>query len=257
VLERWAAARRCRPAASTSSTSTRNGHWFTYRIADGTRVNLTEKIDVRFQREQHARPSRAYGTAGWTANDGSVLLNDQFDMWEVQPDGKNARMVTGGEGARRNPEKVVMLDKAFGAVTKAKNADTVVFTLSRFEEFPDLWVSDLTFKDMKKVSTPTRSRPTITWGTSELITYINADGKTLRAILTKPDNFDPSKKYPVDGLHLRGADAGAPQLQSRHRVGHQHQHPRYVSNGYVVLQPDIVYETGYPGEAPRSASSRR
>ena len=24
---------------------------------------------------------------------------------------------------------------------------------------------------------------------------------------------------------------------------------RYVSNGYIVLQPDIVYETGYPGEA--------
>ena len=28
---------------------------------------------------------------------------------------------------------------------------------------------------------------------------------------------------------------------------------RYVSNGYIVLQPDIVYDTGYPGRAPRSA----
>ena len=44
------------------------------------------------------------------------------------------------------PEKVVMLDKAFGPLTKAKAAETVVFTLSRFEEFPDLWVSDTTFK---------------------------------------------------------------------------------------------------------------
>jgi dipeptidyl aminopeptidase/acylaminoacyl peptidase len=25
--------------------------------------------------------------------------------------------------------------------------------------------------------------------------------------------------------------------------------PRYVSNGYVVLRPDIVYETGYPGQS--------
>src|SRR5690606_20870360 len=92
------------------------------------------------------------------------------------------------------PEKVVMLDKAFGAVNKAKNADTVVFTLSRFEEFPDIWASDLTFKDIKKVSNVGAQRDAFTWGTSELIEYTNADGIKLRAILTKPDDFDPSKK---------------------------------------------------------------
>jgi dipeptidyl aminopeptidase/acylaminoacyl peptidase len=32
-------------------------------------------------------------------------------------------------------------------------------------------------------------------------------------------------------------------------VGHSINIPRYVSNGYVVLRPDIVYTTGYPGEA--------
>jgi len=29
------------------------------------------------------------------------------------------------------------------------------------------------------------------WGRSELIDYVNADGKKLRAILTKPEDFDP------------------------------------------------------------------
>ena len=28
----------------------------------------------------------------------------------------------------------------------------MVFTLSRFEEFPDIWASDASFRDMKKVS---------------------------------------------------------------------------------------------------------
>jgi hypothetical protein len=28
---------------------------------------------------------------------------------------------------------------------------------------------------------------------------------------------------------------------------------RYVSNGYVVLLPDIVYDTGYPGEGALNA----
>ena len=85
--------------------------------------------------------------------------------------------------------EVLGVDKAFGAVNKAKNADTVVFTLSRFEEYPDLWTSDTTFKDMKKVSNLGTQVAQFTWGKSELIEYINADGKKLRAILTKPENF--------------------------------------------------------------------
>src|SRR6185295_7399668 len=89
------------------------------------------------------------------------------------------------------PEKVVMLDKAFGAVTKAKNADTVVFTLSRTEEFPDLWTSDTSFKDMKKVSNANPQQATYVMGKSELIEYVNSDGKKLRAMLTKPEDFDP------------------------------------------------------------------
>ena len=141
-----------------------------------------------------------------------------------------------------------MLDKAFGAVNKAKNADTIVFTLSRFEEFPDLWVSDTNFTDMKKVSAVGAQQNAFVWGKSELIDYINADGKKLRAILTKPDNFDPAKKYPLmvyiyeeltQGLH----SFAAPNVSTSINI------PRYVSNGYVLLRPDIVYTTGYPGEA--------
>ena len=142
------------------------------------------------------------------------------------------------------PEKIVMLDKAFANALKAKDADTVVFTLSRFEEFPDLWVSDTSFRDMKKVSNANPQQADFVWGRSELIDYVNADGRKLRAILTKPENFDPSKKYPLmvyiyeeltQGLH----GYTAPNVGTSINV------PRYVSNGYVLLRPDIVY----PGQS--------
>ena len=124
----------------------------------------------------------------------------------------------------------------------------MVFTLSRTEEFPDLWISDTTFKDMKKVSNANPQQADYVMGKSELIEYVNADGKKLRAMLTKPENFDPSKKYPLmvyiyeeltQGLHSYAAP----------NVGTSINIPRYVSNGYVVLRPDIVYETGYPGQS--------
>ena len=121
-----------------------------------------------------------------------------------------------------------------------------VFTLSRFEEFPDLWVSGA-FTDMKKVSDANPQQAGYNWGTSELIDYINADGKTLQAILTKPENFDPSKKYPMlvyiyeeltNSLHRYVPPA--PAARSINVT-------RYVSNGYIVLQPDIVYDIRLSG----------
>jgi dipeptidyl aminopeptidase/acylaminoacyl peptidase len=155
------------------------------------------------------------------------------------------RVSLGGAAA---PEKLVMLDKAFASFQKAKDADVYVFTLSRFEEFPDLWVSGPGFTQIKKISDANPQQAQYLWGQSELIDYTNADGKVLRATLIKPENFDPSKKYPLmvyiyeqltDGLHRYVAPAPGTSINST----------RYVSHGYIVLMPDIVYETGYPGES--------
>ena len=147
------------------------------------------------------------------------------------------------------PVELVMMDKAFGVPIKARNADVYVFTLSRFEEFPNLWVSSGAFTDMKKVSDANPQQAQYNWGRSELVDYVNADGKHLKAILTRPENFDPSKRYPMlvyiyeqltNNLHRYVAPAPG---------GSSINVTRYVSNGYVILQPDIVYDLGYPGQS--------
>ncbi len=273
----------------------RDDNWYTYRIRDGRRVNLTATLGVHFEVEDWDTPSqpRPYGLAGWTSGDADVLLYDRYDIWAVRPDGTNARRLTGGMGRAERlvfryqrldpdekaiptghplllrttddrtkasgfyrvafagqaaPQKIVMLDKAFGGPIKAKDADVLVYTLSRFEEFPDLWTSDATFADMAKVSDANPQQKDYLWGTSELIDYVNADGKTLQAILTKPEHFDPAKKYPLmvyiyeklsQGLHRYVPPAPGTSINVT----------RYVSNGYVVLEPDIVYDDGYPGQS--------
>ncbi|MBA3296226.1 MAG: hypothetical protein H0U19_04765, partial [Acidobacteria bacterium] len=64
------------------------GHWHTYRVSDGARVNLTEKLSVKFQQANDVPDLPGpYGVAGWTADDRSVLLYDEFDIWEMKPDG--------------------------------------------------------------------------------------------------------------------------------------------------------------------------
>jgi dipeptidyl aminopeptidase/acylaminoacyl peptidase len=84
------------------------------------------------------------------------------------------------------------------------------------------------------------------WGNAELIDYVNADGRKLRAMLIKPDNFDPTKKYPMMVYIYEQLSQGLHQYRAPN-VGTSVNLTRYVSNGYIVLQPDIVYDEGYPG----------
>jgi len=146
------------------------------------------------------------------------------------------------------PERLLMLEKRVGNLVKAKDADVFVFTQERFDEFPDLWASDGSFGAPVKVTDANPQQREFLWGRSELIEYLNADGVRLRAVLTKPENFDPSKRYPLmvyiyeqlsQGLHRYVPPAPGTSINLT----------RYVSNGYVVLQPDIVYREGYPGES--------
>ncbi|HMX28624.1 MAG TPA: prolyl oligopeptidase family serine peptidase, partial [Blastocatellia bacterium] len=147
-----------------------------------------------------------------------------------------------------SPEKLLMAARAFSQPVKAKDADVWMLTASRFEEFPDLHVTDSSFKSLKKVSEVGKQKDQFAWGKAELVHYKNTDGVPLSGILIKPDNFDPQKKYPMivyiyeklsDGLHQFTNPAPS------HSVNRSY----YASNGYLYFMPDIVYTIGYPGQS--------
>ncbi|HEX5704024.1 MAG TPA: prolyl oligopeptidase family serine peptidase [Pyrinomonadaceae bacterium] len=146
------------------------------------------------------------------------------------------------------PEKLLMGAKGYNNPTKAKDADVLMFTASRFDEFLDVWVSDINFKNPRKVSNGDAQRAGFNWGTAELVSFKNTDGVPLKGMLLKPDNFDPKKKYPMlvyiyerltPGLHGFRAPGPGTSINPSY----------YVSNGYLVFMPDIVYTTGYPGHS--------
>jgi dipeptidyl aminopeptidase/acylaminoacyl peptidase len=148
-------------------------------------------------------------------------------------------------GITQAPEKIVFGDLNYGTPTKARNADTYLLTKSTFIDFPNLWVgSNLTA--LTKVSDANPWQSEYNWGTAELVTWTSTDGHPLQGILYKPENFDPKKKYPMvsyfyedlsDGLHNYVPPTGRNVINATH----------YVSNGYLVFEPDIFYEIGYPG----------
>ena len=76
-----------------------DGQWWTTDLTTGARANLTGKIKSVFvnMEDDHPVPERrAYGAAGFTTGEKSVILYDRFDLWQVNTDGSNPVRLTRG-----------------------------------------------------------------------------------------------------------------------------------------------------------------
>ena len=146
------------------------------------------------------------------------------------------------------PLKLLWSDAAWRYVARAKDADVFLISGSRFDEYPDLQVTGPGFDAPKKISDGGEQMKPFTWGAAELIRYRNADGVPLQATLFKPAGFDANKKYP---LMVYIYERLTQNLHSfvNPAPGHSVNTSYYVSNGYLVLQPDIVYTLGQPGQS--------
>lgn len=134
-------------------------------------------------------------------------------------------------------------------VLKAKNADRYLFTKQTFKEYPDWHVTDGSFKKITRVTNANPQQSNYLWGSVEIVSWRAGDGTPLQGLLYKPENFDSTKKYPMmtyfyeknaDNLHTHYAPR---PIRSYINFSY------FVSNGYVVFVPDIVYKTGYPGQS--------
>jgi len=84
--------------------------WFTHDIATGKYTALTK--DKVFYNEFHDYPNYpyAYGMAGFTKNDASILLYDRYDIWEFNPKtGEGKRLTKGRE--TKTKYRYIQLDK--------------------------------------------------------------------------------------------------------------------------------------------------
>ncbi|RNL52556.1 alpha/beta hydrolase family protein [Pedobacter jejuensis] len=151
-------------------------------------------------------------------------------------------------GTVKNPDLVVMGKVKYSNLLKAKDADVYIFDKGNYVVSNDVYVTT-DFKTETKLTSTNPQQATYNWGTAELVKWTTPKGYSSEGILYKPENFDPSKKYPMivyfyeklsDGLYSYQAPAPTP---SRLNISF------FVSNGYLVFAPDITYTKGYPGQS--------
>lgn len=165
---------------------------------------------------------------------------------------KDAGYFTGSFDGKSAPKKLILSANRYYGLIKAKESSEIIINKSTYKENPDIYMGDLTFKNLKKVSNLNPQQENVKWGSVELVDYLTGEGDPLQGLLYKPENFDPSKKYPMmvyfyerssDGLH--GYRAPAPSASTINI-------PYFVSNDYLVFVPDIKYKLGLPGPSAYS-----
>ncbi len=139
--------------------------------------------------------------------------------------------------------KLVYEDRNFGRPIKAKNADRVLFTRETFVDFPDYWVTNSRFENPKRLTDANPQQSQFKWGHRILIDYNDKDGHKLQGTLAVPDDYQPGQKLPMLVYFYEKLSD-----QQNHyevpRYASAPQYADYVSNGYLVLLPDIYFHTG-------------
>ncbi|MBL0135055.1 MAG: S9 family peptidase [Chitinophagaceae bacterium] len=201
-------------------------------------VNLTqgigrkEKTEIRYQRTD---PDERF------IKDGQQLLLRSFNQVT-----KYAGFHSLQYGTGKAPELIGMYPNSF-TVAKAKDAERYIVQKSDINASELFWSNNL--KQFEGLTSISKQQEPYNWLKVELVKWKMFDGKESEGLLFKPENFDPTKKYPMifyfyerdaDGLYnYRGPAPSASTVNIAY----------FTSNGYLVFDPNIYYKNGEPGES--------
>jgi len=144
-------------------------------------------------------------------------------------------------------------DYAYSNIRKARNANQFIWQKESYKEYRDLWASDMSFSDSKRLSDANPQMVNYKWGSVQLVKWVDFNRDSVAGLLYLPENFDPKRKYPMmvyfyethsDNLNTHyepkpGRSVICPTL--------------YASNDYLVFFPDIKYKIGLPGRSAYDA----
>jgi len=268
--------------------------WYSHNNKSGKTIKLMDSRKINLTDELNDLPNFPfpYWFAGWTTGDESFLVYDRYDIWQLDPKGKNeSAKLTNGRKIRTkfryvkldeeerfiDPKKTILLhtfneitrqegfhslnlknkstkklisdDFRFNNVTKAKKSDKLIFTKENFKIFPNIHFSDLSFKKTTQISDANPQQKDYLWGSVEVYKWTSLDGIVLEGLLYKPENFDPNKKYPMIVNFYEKSSHGLNRHKAPEPGRSTINYSFYLSRGYVIFNPDIVYRIGYPGES--------
>ncbi|HEY4063893.1 MAG TPA: prolyl oligopeptidase family serine peptidase [Puia sp.] len=216
-------------------------------------VNLTRGLGRRYQNTfRYVRLDREDPVI----HDGQWALLSVFNQKDMSNGLALHRMgapFTGG-----SPDQLTG-PQSYNGFFKAKNNWTLAWLQGSFNQPYDVCLAGkidttstgdhiLTSPAPHPVSHINAQQSSYNWFTVELHHWKMLDGRMSEGLLYKPENFDSTKKYPILFYFYERDAATRYQYIAPQPVRASINIPYFVSNGYLVFDPDIFYKTGQPGE---------
>lgn len=262
-------------------------NWWSYQIATGQNINITEQIKTDFwnTRDDHPATKPPFGMGGWIKGDKEILLYDEYNVYGVQPDGKGFRKYTAGEKEEimfrvtRVEFEDPFLDDTKPIYLSAYGDKSKKFGYYKLEKgktgqlvFDNLMVSRL----VKAKDANTFSYVKQDYDLSPELYVTDHFMGEKKAAVTNPQqqNYYWGKSKLISFTNKLGKKMqGALYYPADYQPGKQYpmivyiyeilsngvhnyippgtrrayNTTNYTTNGYFIFQPDIVYETNEPG----------
>ncbi len=129
--------------------------------------------------------------------------------------------------------------KIYSNVRLSKDGSTFVFSAAEGNQPADLFAANADFTSIRRLTT---ANPAFVSGAAtktELVPYLDADGKKLHGVLYYPANYEAGKRYPT--VFEIYEDFFDDRFSGTINV--------LTANGYAVMQPSVNLEIGHPGES--------
>ncbi len=174
-------------------------------------------------------------------------LNPKETLWMTafdEVDKKNGYATISSLKAQK--PKYFTVENSFTNVKKY--GDMLSFCKGDFRSPYDLYAGK-NFTDTQKLTSINPQQTEYRWGNVQLVHWNTYNGKKLDGLLYVPDGTKPDDKLPLMiYFYEKNSETLYNYIQpapSRSIICI----PFYVSRGYAVFVPDIVYEDGHPGES--------
>src|SRR5690606_8267338 len=139
-------------------------------------------------------------------------------------------------------------DAMISGLGKAEKAEVYTFTKEKFNEPTQVYLTDATLANVKKVTENAPDVGKFAWSSgAKLVDYVTDKGDSLQAALFLPANYVEGQKYPTVIYYYEKLSQTLHSWANPGYSGTGWNPSLYTSNGYAVLIPDIVYKMDDPG----------
>ncbi|HET9369511.1 MAG TPA: prolyl oligopeptidase family serine peptidase, partial [Vicinamibacterales bacterium] len=228
---------------------------------DDAAVLLYDKFDIWLVPTDGAKPSRLTSGAADQVRHRYLRINPDaefvdvaspsyvslFGIWSKQS-GYGILKTSGSaaSGMTGTVDRAVWMDKSVTGLSKATGADVFAYTVQAHDDSPDLFLTTAALNSPRQITTTNPFQSKFAWSRSELVEYKSEKGLRLEGALYYPAGYQPGRTYPMivyvyetlsDGVHRYVAPSDRDYYNTT----------VFTSQGYFVLQPDIIFRPREPG----------